>query len=256
MPSRPSAVASRRAGSIVSTSTLPPSRLAAPSAAAAATDVLPTPPEPQNTTISFAASSCSSVVDRGSARAHRPELLAERVGDHARHAQAVRAHEQIRHVEQRQVDRVVAARSRCAAPRAPQRDREPGARRAPRSRPAPARAVSIGAPSGSRSASNVSSSAWVNSSGSTRLTITVAERHRRPRARSRCDELDRLRDRHLLGRRHDVDRGDRGIGEQLDEPLGLRRAPDRRRRAPGSRRPRRAGRRCDRSRPRRRSTMS
>ena len=35
------------------------------------------------------------------------------------------------------------------------------------------------------------------------------------------DELDRLRDRHLLGRGHDVDRGDRGIGEQLRQPVGL-----------------------------------
>ena len=74
-PSSPSAVASRRAGSIVSTSTLPPRWTVAPSAAAAATEVLPTPPEPQKTTISFAASSCSSVtalVRLGAARAHSP----------------------------------------------------------------------------------------------------------------------------------------------------------------------------------------
>ena len=45
-----------------------------------------------------------------------------------------------------------------------------------------------------------------------------AERHLDLGAQPR-DELDRLGDRHLLGRRHDVDRGDRGIGEQLRHPL-------------------------------------
>ena len=91
MPSSPSASASRRAGSIVSTSTLPPSRLAAPSAAAAATDVLPTPPEPQKTTISLRGEQLLERAHRrrGSAGS-QAQLLAERVGDHARHPQPVR----------------------------------------------------------------------------------------------------------------------------------------------------------------------
>ncbi|MCK4177667.1 hypothetical protein Acit_09420 [Aciditerrimonas ferrireducens] len=56
MPLTPSASASRRAGSTVSTSTRPPERTAAVAAAAAAVVVLPTPPGPQATTISFEAS--------------------------------------------------------------------------------------------------------------------------------------------------------------------------------------------------------
>ena len=74
--------------------------------------------------------------------------------------------------------------------------------------------------SGSRSASNVSSSAWVNSSGSTRLTITAPSGTVDLGAQP-GDELDRLRDRHLLGRRDDVDRGDRRIGEQLGRPTAV-----------------------------------
>ena len=59
--SSPSAFASRLAGSTVSTSTLPPMVAWRPSRrAAAAVVVLPTPPEPQEMTISFAASNCSS----------------------------------------------------------------------------------------------------------------------------------------------------------------------------------------------------
>src|SRR3546814_13390891 len=57
--SRPSALASRRAGSTVTTRTLPPWCTAAIAAAAAAVVVLPTPPDPQWMTISLAASSCS-----------------------------------------------------------------------------------------------------------------------------------------------------------------------------------------------------
>src|SRR5664280_2734769 len=52
MPSRPSALASRLAGSTVRTSTLDPWVTAAMSADAAAVVVLPTPPGPHATTIS------------------------------------------------------------------------------------------------------------------------------------------------------------------------------------------------------------
>ena len=60
IPSRPRASASRLAGSIVNTRTLPPWRHAAMAAAAAAVVVLPTPPGPQATTISREASNPSS----------------------------------------------------------------------------------------------------------------------------------------------------------------------------------------------------
>ena len=117
--------------------------IAAPSAAAAATDVLPTPPEPQKTTISLAASSCSSAgaVDArragSQARAPSPSASATmRV-----HAQAVVAHEQVRHVQQREVDRssrssLEVRRRRCGAatPRAgPRRARRPSRCRPARS---------------------------------------------------------------------------------------------------------------------------
>ena len=61
MPSRPRALASRLAGSTVSTSTLEPWLTAAISADAAAVVVLPTPPGPQATTISLVASRLSIV---------------------------------------------------------------------------------------------------------------------------------------------------------------------------------------------------
>ena len=54
----PSALASRRAGSIVTTATFSP-RSASPSATAAAVVVLPTPPEPAQMTIRFPSSSGS-----------------------------------------------------------------------------------------------------------------------------------------------------------------------------------------------------
>jgi hypothetical protein len=60
--SSPRAFASRRAGSTVMTSTFPPRWAVAMAATAAAVVVLPTPPEPQQITISFAATRCSSEV--------------------------------------------------------------------------------------------------------------------------------------------------------------------------------------------------
>ncbi len=62
IPLRPSASASRRAGSTVSTSTRPPSSTTAFAASAAAVVVLPTPPGPQAMTMSFAASSWATVL--------------------------------------------------------------------------------------------------------------------------------------------------------------------------------------------------
>ena len=52
--------------------------------------------------------------------------------------------------------------------------------------PGPARSVSTALASGSRSASNVSSSLWVNSSGSTRFTITAQPSGASTSARSRA----------------------------------------------------------------------
>src|SRR5262245_48064333 len=108
---------------MVSTSTLPPRRAAAVTADAAATDVLPTPPEPQNTTTSRAASKASNVgaldIDSGidGSGIGSADLVAERLGDHARDAQAVVAHEQIGHEDQVEVDLVAEPREmRRAAP--------------------------------------------------------------------------------------------------------------------------------------------
>ena len=97
--SSPSASARRRAGSMVSTSTLPPRRAAAVSADAAATDVLPTPPEPQNTTTSARPASSASQRGRriaGCRSLTLTELLAERLGHHAGDPQPVVADEQVR----------------------------------------------------------------------------------------------------------------------------------------------------------------
>ena len=170
--------------------------------------------------------------DGADPRRSQPELLAERIGHHARDAQAVRAHEQVRDVEQRKVDGVEEL-AEVLGPRTPERRPRAGRRRAPRWFRRRARAESALTTSGSRSASNVASSACVNSSGSTRFTMTVPSGtvHLGPQ---RVDELDRLRDRHLLGRRDDVHRGDRGIGEQLARATGSGCARDRRRRARGS----------------------
>ena len=147
------------------------------------------------------------------------ELLAERVGDHPRDAQTVGAHEEIRHVQQRQIDRF--ARVLRGGPRACAAARPRAApHRAPRSRRCRPRSASSSRGSGARKASNVSSSACVNSSGSTRLTITVPSGTFDLGAQS-LHELDRFRDRHLFRRRHDVDRRDLGIGEQIRNPLRL-----------------------------------
>src|SRR5664280_1060981 len=75
MPSRPRALASRLAGSTVSTSTLDPCLTAAITAAAAAVVVLPTPPGPQATTISLVARSPS--VDPLPAAGAGPDQLAQ-----------------------------------------------------------------------------------------------------------------------------------------------------------------------------------
>ena len=134
----------------------------------------------------------------------QPELLAERVGDHARDPQSVRR------ARTGTARRAAGGRrsrsSRRGAPHACAAATPRGARRrAPRRCPAPARAADGVDTSGSRSASNVASSAWVNSSGSTRFTMTVAERHVRLCARSWSTSSIVSVDRHLLGRGDDVD---------------------------------------------------
>ena len=114
----------------------------------------------------------------------QPELRAERVGDHPRDAQAVRAHEEVRHVQQREIDRARAA-PRGAPPVCGAATPRAGPRRAPRSRRGRARRSRQLSRAGARNASNVSSSACVNSSGSTRLTIT-APSGTSTSARKRC----------------------------------------------------------------------
>src|SRR5437762_9662914 len=114
-PSRPRALAKRRAGSTVTTSTLPPSDAAAMAAAAAAVVVLPTPPDPHTMAISLAASRCSSDVARSSslrrfgvtAASLVAQFRAQGLGNLAGGAEAVGAHEQVRDVEERdrRVDR-------------------------------------------------------------------------------------------------------------------------------------------------------
>src|ERR671912_1157447 len=108
--SRPSALARRLAGSTVMTRILPPRWVAAWAAAAAAVVVFPTPPEPQQITISFAASSDGRDDRVASAgRALRaaaiagpsvPQLGAERLGDLVGGAHPVAALEQLGHVQQ------------------------------------------------------------------------------------------------------------------------------------------------------------
>ena len=128
---------SRLAGSTVSTSTLPPSCAAAATAAAAAAVVLP---DAARAAADHDLLGGEQRLERGptlAAQAHRPELLAERLGDHAGDPQPVVAHEQVRHVEQREVDRARAAGRGATTRVAAQRHRQPGARRAPRSAPDP-----------------------------------------------------------------------------------------------------------------------
>src|ERR671910_2117613 len=129
--SRPRALASRRAGSTVITSTLPPRWAAAMAAAAAAVVVLPTPPDPQQITISLAARSGSSDVATSPIRVPgrllprgatlEPQLRAERLGDLAGGAHAVAALEQLGHVEQVGARRQPRAEgTQVLRPRAPQ----------------------------------------------------------------------------------------------------------------------------------------
>ena len=88
IPFNPSASASRRAGSTVSTSTRPPCSTTAVAASAAAVVVLPTPPGPQAMTMSLAASSWPTVLGtRRPGGRSQPQLLAERAG----HLAVVRA---------------------------------------------------------------------------------------------------------------------------------------------------------------------
>src|SRR5438552_13113725 len=104
-PSRPRALASRLAGSTVTTSTLPPCLTATMAAAAAAIVVLPTPPEPDEMAISLAASSCSSEPARGDMAAPRrpgtsvTQLGAQGLAQLAGGAQAVGAGEEVREVQ-------------------------------------------------------------------------------------------------------------------------------------------------------------
>ena len=80
--------ASRRAGSTVSTSTRPPSSSVAIVPSAAATVVLPTPPDPQVTAISLAASSCS--MDAGPLGASRRRGHQDSSSPRASHTRLIR----------------------------------------------------------------------------------------------------------------------------------------------------------------------
>src|SRR5437588_9826450 len=135
MPSRPRALAKRRAGSTVTTSTLPPSDAAARAAAAAEVVVLPTPPDPHTMAISLAASRCSSDMACSSSLRRRgvtivplvAQLRAQGLGNLTGGAEAVGAHEQVGHIEQgdRRVDRVAKALD-VARPGAAHGDGQPG----------------------------------------------------------------------------------------------------------------------------------
>ena len=114
----PSASASRRAGSTVSTSTRPPMWVAAVAAIAAAVVVLPTPPEPQTSTISLAASMASRPGAPSRARGisrRLPtsvgDLIGERLGDERDDAPAGRPRVQLG-----DDDRVEAGRKAVAEP--------------------------------------------------------------------------------------------------------------------------------------------
>src|SRR5919202_4681791 len=99
--SMPRASARRRAGSTVSTSVLLPRATADMAAAAAAVVVLPTPPDPQQTAISLAASRCSRVgACRVAVATSVPQLGAEGGGYLARRAQPVAPGEQLGDVQQ------------------------------------------------------------------------------------------------------------------------------------------------------------
>src|SRR5919108_2619671 len=102
--SSPRALASRRAGSTVMTSTFPPRWAVAMAATAAAVVVLPTPPDPQQITISLAATRCSSEVagtfaGRGTLLLV-PQLRAQRLGDLAGGPHALAPLEQLGDVQQ------------------------------------------------------------------------------------------------------------------------------------------------------------
>ena len=178
-PSRPRALASRRAGSTVSTSTLPPRCAAAMAAAAAAVVVLPTPPEPQAIDDLLGR---EQLLDRAGAapvrslrpsvaqlrgRAPRPPAGSPacrgcgRTGT-ARRAAAGRAGSPSRSRSRcsARVRRSVTASSAAVERSAPRRRR----RRRPAPRPARARAGARRPPPRPRP----------NSSGSTRLTTTAA----------------------------------------------------------------------------------
>src|SRR4051812_40120278 len=129
-PSRPSALASRLAGSTVRTRTLPPCFTATIAATAAAVVVFPTPLLPQNTATSLAANSCS--IEPGIAAVFDgissvPQLRPECLGHEPRRAQAVRLREQLGDVEHRQRRRDRRTKVlEVASPRPPQRHRQPG----------------------------------------------------------------------------------------------------------------------------------
>ena len=174
MPLSPSASASRRAGSTVSTSTRPPSSTTAVAASAAAVVVLPTPPGPHAMTMSLAASSWPTVLTTGgpvalTARAPRRARAPPGVSCAPRSCAAKRygnnktgmpsgnpACNRCRWVER--VRRSVTA-SRAAS--------STGATEPP------ARSERISSVPGSRSCSKISSSRWPKSSGNTRLTTTA-----------------------------------------------------------------------------------
>ena len=207
--SRPRAVASRRAGSTVSTSTLPP-------------EVRRPPSRPSAAAVGGLADAARAagdddllgrqqLLDRagrlGLAAGHSvAELLAEGLGDLARgpHAVASGRTGTGTYSSGRPAGSAVAERARGA---------RPGVRRSGdgqlggvedrlrrRRRP---RAASCGAAApASRSRSKTSSSPRPNSSGSTRLTTTAA-RSTVGLVAEAAGQLDRLGDRHLLRRGHD-----------------------------------------------------
>ena len=224
---RPIDCASRRAGSMVSTTVRRP-RSAARSASDAAVVVLPTPPEPVQTRILRGVEDGVDV-EHGRARCagscHALRLAAGRPARRAPTGRRRRA--------------AAAARTSAGRARRARRGRAPRARPGWRGRP-PRRAArstrasgasspAFSSPATTAARSSVPCSASRRASGdSSGGAHGVDDRRRRPagrRTRSSVDAVDRLLHGHLLQQRHEVHRGLRRAEDRHDAVgLGLDRA--------------------------------
>ena len=177
----PSASASRRAGSTVSTSTLPPWSTAAASPSAAAIVVLPTPPDPQHEHHLLAGQQRverARELDRAPSRLASSsrrdvQLLGERLGDEGDDAPAGRPGEQLGHVEDRQAGRD-GRRAAARGGRLPTRRRASVIWAASTTSRTPGPAASTSSGSASSRRSTTSAALRSNSAGRTRLATIAA----------------------------------------------------------------------------------